>query len=94
MSAQCRSSVDTDAVPSCPELYEKLIQDLEADVRKHIRIQQQLKLHIEGVEDRVEQLEIENEQLIFDYKKHEMMYVRQLSEAEKVISQLKTDNLA
>ena len=36
---QPSSSMDTtDAVPSCPELYEKLIQDLEADVRKHIRI--------------------------------------------------------
>ena len=37
---QPSSSMDTtDAVPSCPEMYEKLIQDLEADVRKHIRIQ-------------------------------------------------------
>ena len=35
-----RSSIDTtDAVPSCPDMYEKLIQDLEADVRKHIRVQ-------------------------------------------------------
>ena len=58
----------TDAAPSCPEMYEKLIQDLEADVRKHIRIQQQLKLHIESVEDRVEEVELENEQLLKDYK--------------------------
>lgn len=37
--SKCRSSMDTtDAVPSCPDMYEKLIQDLEADVRKHIRI--------------------------------------------------------
>lgn len=28
-------------------------------MRKHIRVQQQLKLHIESVEDRVEELEIE-----------------------------------
>ena len=39
LESKCRSSIDTtDAVPSCPEMYEKLIQDLEADVRKHIRI--------------------------------------------------------
>jgi len=34
-----------------------MIQQLEADIRKHIRIEHQLKLHIESVEDRVEELE-------------------------------------
>lgn len=33
-----------------PKEYEEIIQGLEADVRKHIRIEQQLKLHIETVE--------------------------------------------
>ena len=33
---------------------------MEADVRKHIRIEHQLKLHIEQVEDRVDELEREN----------------------------------
>ena len=42
---------------SCPPVYEEIIQQLEADVRKHIRIEHQLKLHIESVEDRVEELE-------------------------------------
>ena len=36
------------------------MQKLEADVRKHIRIEHQLKLHIEQVEDRVDELEREN----------------------------------
>ena len=49
------SSIDD--APSCPRIYEELIQQLEADVRKHIRIEHQLKLHIESVEDRVEELE-------------------------------------
>ncbi|CDW80775.1 UNKNOWN [Stylonychia lemnae] len=40
-----------------PKVYEELIQNLEADIRKHIRIEQQLKLHIESVENRVEELE-------------------------------------
>tara|TARA_B110000285_G_C15015143_1_gene558627 strand:+ start:81 stop:290 length:210 start_codon:yes stop_codon:yes gene_type:complete len=30
---------------------------LEADIRKHIRIEHQLKLHIESTEDRIEELE-------------------------------------
>jgi hypothetical protein len=34
-----------------------MIQQLESDIRKHIRIEHQLKLHIESVEDRVEELE-------------------------------------
>lgn len=73
--SKCRSSIDTaDAVPSCPDMYEKLIQDLEADVRKHIRIQQQLKLHIEGVEDRVEELEIENEQLMDEFESQQVKF--------------------
>ena len=36
---------------------------MEAEVRGHIRFQQQLKLHIETVESRVDQLESENIEL-------------------------------
>jgi len=46
-----------------PKEYEEIIQNLEADVRKHIRIEQQLKLHIETVEGQLDQLELENERL-------------------------------
>jgi len=35
------------------------MQGLEADVRKHIRIQHQLKLHIESCEEKIEELEKE-----------------------------------
>ena len=45
------------SVPPCPEIYETLIQKLEADVRSHIRVQQQLKLHVENVEERYHCLE-------------------------------------
>ena len=34
---------------------------MEADIRKHIRIEHQLKLHIESTEDRIEELERELE---------------------------------
>lgn len=43
-----------------PKVYEELIQSLEAEVRKHIRIEQQLKLHIESIEYRLDELESEN----------------------------------
>lgn len=38
-------------------MYEEIIQELEGDIRKHIRMEHQLKLHIESVEDRIEELE-------------------------------------
>ena len=45
-----------------PKVYEDIMRQLEADIRKHIRIEHQLKLHIESVEDRVEELEREQEE--------------------------------
>jgi len=36
---------------------------LEADIRKHIRIEHQLKLHIESLEDRIEELERDTEKM-------------------------------
>ena len=42
-----------------PKVYEEIMRNLEADVRKHIRIEHQLKLHIESTEDRIEELERE-----------------------------------
>jgi hypothetical protein len=35
---------------SIPIDYEKIIQKLEADIRNHIRVEQQLKLHIESIQ--------------------------------------------
>ncbi len=37
--------------------YEKMIQKLERDVRDHIKIQQQLKLHIETLQNKIEESE-------------------------------------
>ena len=34
--------------------YEKIIQKLENDVREHIKVQQQLKLHIDSIQNKVE----------------------------------------
>ena len=37
--------------------YEKMVQKLEGDVRNHIRIEQQLKLHIETIQNKLEEYE-------------------------------------
>ena len=44
-------------------VYEGLLQEIEAEVRGHIRFQQQLKLHIETVEQRLEYVESEYDKL-------------------------------
>lgn len=43
-----------------PMEYEEIIQKLEADIRKHIRIQNQLKLHIESLQAKVDEKEKED----------------------------------
>lgn len=54
------------------------MRQLEADIRKHIRIEHQLKLHIESVEDRVEELEREQEQ-------NEKATVKEVDELKKEV---------
>lgn len=54
-----------------PKVYEDIMRQLEADIRKHIRIEHQLKLHIESVEDRVE--ELEREEAEFEKSKIEVL---------------------
>ena len=46
-----------------PKEYEQQLQQYEAEVRNHIRVQQQLKLHIEVLNERVEEFEKEKEEL-------------------------------
>jgi len=37
--------------------YEQLIQNLEAEIRNHIRIEHQLKIHIDDIESKIEDKE-------------------------------------
>jgi hypothetical protein len=41
--------------------YEEMIVKLESDIRSHIRIEQQMRIHIENVQDKVELLEKEKD---------------------------------
>ena len=47
-----RTDVDENEV--VPEQYEKQLQKLEDDVRRHIRIEQQLKLHAEQIQQQLD----------------------------------------
>ena len=77
--------------------YEQMLQKYEAEVRNHIKIEQQLKLHIECVQDKLDDHEklIKKEQ---DSKLNEKSEVKQelerykelLNLREKEITQLKT----
>ena len=67
------------------------MQGLEADIRKHIRIEHQLKLHIESVEDRVEELERDQDgylKQINEMKKHKGLYLqvkKELTQKEEIL---------
>jgi len=43
--------------------YEQMLQKLEEEVRDHIRIEQQLKLHIDSLQDKIEEMEKETKDL-------------------------------
>lgn len=46
-----------------PSEYEKMLQKLEGEVRNHIKIEQQLKLHIECIQDKLEDAIKEKDQI-------------------------------
>ena len=45
------------SIDEAPSEYESMLQKYEAEVRNHIKIEQQLKLHIECVQDKLEDQE-------------------------------------
>lgn len=40
-----------------PRKYEKIIEKLETDVRGHIRLEHEMKIHMDYLEDKVERLQ-------------------------------------
>jgi len=50
-----QKSVNSSVEP--PKDYEKMVQNLESEVRNHIRVEQQLKLHIETLQFKMEEME-------------------------------------
>ena len=50
-----------------PKEYEKIIQKLEADIRGHIRLEHEMKIHMDYLEAKVEKFE--KEQKLIDQEK-------------------------
>ena len=46
-----------DAPKKVPVVYEKIIQKLEADIRGHIRLEHEMKIHMDYLEGKVEKFE-------------------------------------
>jgi hypothetical protein len=53
-----------------PKEYEKMLQKLEADIRGHIRLEHEMKIHLDYLEGRVEELENIQSKLSGDKKSH------------------------
>lgn len=49
-----RPSVDGDFIRGPSRKYEKIIQKLESDVRGHIRLEHEMKIHMDYLENKIE----------------------------------------
>lgn len=58
-----------------PKDYEEIIQKLEGDVRSHIRVEQQMRLHIENIQDKLEHADRARDKTKSQYKE-EMQEVK------------------
>lgn len=67
-----------------PKAYEEMIQKLESDVRAHIRVEQQMKIAMEGLQQKLEDKEREKKQAKAEYKQ----YINELKQDKKRYVQL------
>ncbi len=75
---QSRTGRSEESLPEPPKEYEQLLQKLEAEVRSHIRVEQQLKLHIETQQFQLDDLE--------KCKREQALQLKQLQEALMLIN--------
>lgn len=72
-----------------PTQYEVIIQKLEGDIRQHIRLEQQLKLHIDSINDKFEQKQQEIDLLQEQNKKLADQVDRLEAEVKSLKAQMK-----
>lgn len=72
-SSQCPSS--TYSLPYPPKEYEEIIRKLESEVRNHIKIEQQMKIHIDTLVGKIEEIEK-------SYKDEMKAFQRKINELE------------
>mmetsp|Transcript_3673 Transcript_3673/g.3602 ORF Transcript_3673/g.3602 Transcript_3673/m.3602 type:complete len:164 (-) Transcript_3673:1259-1750(-) len=76
-----------------PKEYEKMLQKLEADIRGHIRLEHEMKIHLDYLEGRVEELENENSALGNEKKRHDKK-VSSIEDKLKQVRDEKNEELA
>ena len=59
-----------------------MLQKLEADVRQHIRIEQQLKLHIESIQEKLE----EDDKIIADFNSQKDRFKRERARMDEMLT--------
>lgn len=64
-----------------------MLQKLEADVRQHIRIEQQLKLHIESIQEKIE----EDEKVIEQYQEEKDRFLRENKRMDEMLTIRETE---
>ncbi len=60
-----------------PTIYEEVIQKYENDIRNHIRIEQQMKLHSDSVINKLEDKEKEFNRMILNMKDHQEIFKKE-----------------
>ena len=75
-----------------PKEYELQLQQYEAEVRNHIKIEQQLKLHIEVLNERIEEVEKEKDEIKTNMMKEQKEIEKRIKEkCENIIDQKKSE---
>lgn len=77
-----------------PKEYEQQLQQYEAEVRNHIKVEQQLKLHIEVLNERIEEFEKEKEELSLSAKNEYRETEKRLKEKFQGILDQKKSEIA
>ena len=68
-----------------PKEYEQQLQQYEAEVRNHIKVEQQLKLHIEVLQEKIDDLEKDKKEFDFKLKNEKANHERKLAGYKKIV---------
>ena len=66
------SSPSASSIPPAHKEYEKYLRQLESECRAHIKCEQQMKLHLESMTEKVDQLTSEQEKIAKERQEQEL----------------------
>lgn len=87
-NGQTPLSSTTKSLDLPPKEYELLLQQYEGEVRNHIKVEQQLKLHIEVMQDKMDDLEKDKVSIVQSFEKHKREFEQQIrKQYDKALNQ-------